>query len=365
LASFVALGLSGCSWAPIKNVTSLSPAIQADTLGYNEAIGDSADQILLGNILRSRDFEPLNLSQLSSLSGALTLQGSLSLSLPAGEGAGSNAPVIGQNVTTPGITASTSPTYTVTPLNTQAFTLSILQPVSAGYVLNRWQAGLPRELLLLLFVKEIDFPDPSTAPENAGNTVRYYNNPDNEQQFAAFRDLIDTLILAHAELKSVDVLDPVGPPFSLNASIATTIPEPAHDGFAATNKTTSTLKTTADSAGFGLITGSNDGQYHVGNTPLPADLPIHGPDYTTDDSNKPQTRGGQLYRVYAGQVELCIQPDRLRLPNRILPPRSFYRPFRHLLPPYPLLLPSPRRQPGPRLRQKCRHTRGTGRKKIG
>jgi hypothetical protein len=267
------LTLPGCSWAPIQAVTSLSPAVQADTLGYNDAVGSASDRILLSNILRAKYLEPLNLSQLSSVSGTLALSGSLGFTLPWGK-----ANMMGQNSAMPSVTGSTQPIYALSPLNTQGFTLTILQPVSQAYILNRWQAGLPRELLLFLFIKEIDFPvlkDDHTVI----STKRYINDPDNEPHFAEFRKLISALMTARAELKAIDVLDPVGPPFSLYAAVTSTQNPP----------TTPATSTNVDQNAFGLITGSNDGQYHVGN----ADSP------TLSD-------GGQLYRVYSGQVELCV-----------------------------------------------------------
>lgn len=44
------LTLPACSWGPIQALTSLSPAVQADTLGYNDAVGGASDRILLSNI---------------------------------------------------------------------------------------------------------------------------------------------------------------------------------------------------------------------------------------------------------------------------------------------------------------------------
>jgi len=294
--------LAGCSWAPLKYGTSLSPAVQADTVAYNDAVGDAADQILLTNIVRAMYQEPLNLSQLSSISGALSFQGTLGFTLPWGTGAMGGNPVKAQNQATPSIMASTTPTYSLTPLNTQAFMLSILQPVSAAYVLNRWQAGLSREMLLRLFVKEIDFPN-ALRP---GEPDRYINDPDDDSRLKAFNDLVDHMVASHVQLKAFDVMDPVGPPFSLYASTPTTTAGPS---------TKSSPTTDADSTGFGLISGSNDGQYHVGNKSGTVDAP-DGSTLTVNGKTSPAqvkiTNGGQLYRVYAGQVELCVDAAKFK-----------------------------------------------------
>lgn len=283
------LTIPACSWGPIEAVTSLSPAVQAGTLGYNDAVGAASDRILLTNIIRAKYLEPLNLSQLSSISGTLSLQGSLGFTLPFGPaGFASSSKNFGQKSAMPSVMGSTQPIYTLSPLNTEGFTLTILQPVSTGYILNRWQAGLPRELLLHLFIKEIDFP---VIGDNniVVSTRRYLNDPDNEPDFVEFQKLISVLVRADTELKAIDVLDPVGPPFSLNASVA---PQ-------ASTKPVQT--TSVDQNAFGLITASNDGQYHVGN----ADL---------------LSNGGQLYRVYSGQVELCVNAQTMEASGYPIPP---------------------------------------------
>ena len=48
LFAFVAIALNlctlGCSWTPIKELTSLSLAVEASAVGYNDAVGNAADQ---------------------------------------------------------------------------------------------------------------------------------------------------------------------------------------------------------------------------------------------------------------------------------------------------------------------------------
>lgn len=297
-------GLSGCASVPVQSVTSLSPAIQAGTVGYNNAVGTAADQILLTNILRARDLQPINLSQLSSISGSLSLQGTLGFTLPWGK---VTSP--GQNSAGPSVTAATTPTFSLSPLNTQGFTLNILQPVSANYVQSMWQAGVSREYLMLLFVKEIDFPDSKIASSDPSiATRRYVNDPDDESRFRAFTKLVDDLVSARAQLKAVDVLDPVGPPISLYAAVTTTTTttysKPPDGKPSSINTSTSNQTDNADSTGFGLFGGSNDGQYHLGNVTSPS------------EGSDP---GGQLYRVYAGQVELCVDRKLMKAENIEIP----------------------------------------------
>ena len=286
IAGLAAVSLAACSFWPLEQVTSLSPAVGADMVGYNRATGDASDPILLANVLRAEYRAPLDLGQLSSLSGTLSLQGTLGFTLPFGHGASSGKPNNAQNVAMPSVMGSTTPIYTYTPLDTQGFILSILQPVQGSYVLTQWQAGVSREMLLMLFVKEIDFP----ADANYQNTYhvytkRYINDPDDPARLIAFRNVVGKMLEAGAELKAIDILDPIGPPFSLHASVSTTD---------STHATTTSPATMSDQTGFGLITSQNDYQYHVGNAPKEK-LPD----------------AGQLYRVYAGQVELCVDKKKM------------------------------------------------------
>jgi hypothetical protein len=309
-ATLAFCGLAACSWEPFEALSSLSPAVGAGTLGYSDAVGDAADRILLTNILRAKDLEPLNLSQLSSVSGTVSLAGTLGFTIPFGpSGFASSSKNWGQNSAAPSVTGTTTPTYTVTPLNTQAFTLSILQPVSAAYVLNRQQAGVPLELLLLLFVKEIDFPvlDHTAA---VASIQRYINDPDNEASFLAFASIIHSIVTSKAELKAFDIMDPIGPKFSLysqpsntnSLSIQNPAPPPRPP------------PTSADQTGFGLITNANDGQYHVGNV---IEAKKAGP-----NGDQIILNGGELYRVYAGQVALCVSGSILNyITPAVSPPR--------------------------------------------
>ena len=310
---FGVLGLAGCSMGPLADISSLSPAIQGDVVDNDLAFADASDQILLTNILRARDREPLNMGALASVSGALSLQGTAGFTIPFGPKPFSSS-MAAKDSWAPSITGSTSPTYSFTPLNTQGFTLNVVQPVSASYVLNRWDAGLSRELLLLLFVKEIDFP--VTIPANdssqgqAVHYVRYINDPDNSDRFTAFMNLVHELLKYDANLKSFDVLDPVGPQFDLYAPTnATGIVA----GGANTDQTiVSDMKLTAqpNQTGFGFITANNDGQYHVGNIISPATASSKAGTSATD-SSLPATVQGQLYRVYAGQVALCVNAPKM------------------------------------------------------
>lgn len=70
LAGVAALvsALCGCSMAT---------SIQRDALDYNAGVANYNDQMLLYTILRARDEAPINLLALSTINGAVSMQGSL------------------------------------------------------------------------------------------------------------------------------------------------------------------------------------------------------------------------------------------------------------------------------------------------
>lgn len=77
---------------------------------------------------------------------------------------------------------SSTPTFDTTSMNTQAFALRMIQPVSPVYIESLWNSGIPKELLLYLFVESIQ-------PTGGGKPIR--NDPDAPQdEFETFRTLV-------------------------------------------------------------------------------------------------------------------------------------------------------------------------------
>lgn len=266
------ISLVACSTGPLQSTGSLSEAIEGHALGYDTTIEETSEKVMLLNIVRSSEFAPLSLSDFSSLSGALSVQATLGFSLPFGPFMGSTS----RDTATPSINGGTAPTFQINPLTTEGVSLNLVQPVSASYVLNLWHAGVSPELLMLLFVKEIDFP---VGTDTAPQTVRYINDPDNPERFNAFRGLIETILASSGELKAFDILDPVGGPFDLYSPKSTSSD---NDG------------TQPNTSAYQMITGNNDGQYHAGNA-----------------TNGLKTQA-QLYRVYSNQVAICVDSGKMQ-----------------------------------------------------
>jgi hypothetical protein len=228
-ASFFLIDLTGC-------VPLASPVLEGAE-SYHDVLATNSNVTLVDNILRARDFAPLNISDLSTITGALSFTGSLTGNVPFGPLNGSNTPRTLSSM----LTGSSTPTFTMAPLNTEGFTVNLIQPISPQYVVHRWHSGADHQFLLRMFIK----------------WIRYYGgreclNTPGENCFLELGPEVD--------VKSVTILDPIGPEYGISSS-----------------------QTMVQSLQF--LTGLGDAQYHVGNT---------------------ATGNLQLYRIYPGQVIICV-----------------------------------------------------------
>jgi hypothetical protein len=284
-------------------IPSLAPRLHDSAVAYDAAISDINDRVLLANIVRARDHLPLSITELSTVTGTMSEQATLGLSVPVGGGTGTTP----RTTVTPSVQVGTTPTFSMAALNTRGFTLNIIQPISPVYVASKWNSGIAHELLLLLFVKDIQFadsyapsmedcarggsvpaaanlpaptssqlPTDSVKPLRAPGTPliachhKFINDPDSAEEQRAFKAVVESM-LPSVELKVMTILDPVGPPFPfLPLSVG---PQ-------------GTIKPELNPLdAYVLTTHIGDGRYHVG--------------------NHEGTGQGQLYRVYTNQVAVC------------------------------------------------------------
>ncbi len=119
----VVFSMTGCSLA--------GPVLQGAT-DYNKMASDYSDQVLVASVLRARDSLPIDMTNLSTITGSMSVQGTLGLTVPFGNGPGS------RNSAGPTVMGTSSPTWNMAPLNTQGFTLGMLQPVSPTYLASKW-----------------------------------------------------------------------------------------------------------------------------------------------------------------------------------------------------------------------------------
>ena len=267
---------------------SMANSIQRDALDYNAGVANYNDQMLLYTILRARDEAPINLLALSTINGAVSMQGSLGAT--AGyktvSSTNFNASV------TPGIQASSSPTWSMASLNTQGFTLGIIQPISPVYVVSKWSTGLDREFLLRLFIKSINLKDASGYHE-------YLNDPNSPVAMAAFSAKIHSWFPG-VSMRAFTVLEPLGP--ALDPSTVTSI-STTSEGSAKAVPSSRVERTDVPNAANAALLGAYEylmplggGSFYVGNA-------------------APRTPDGslrlQLYREYPQQVVLCVSRTKL------------------------------------------------------
>jgi len=251
----LALIVAACSAVP----PSLAPAVRETAIDYGNVMDRFADRALLSNVLRARDYLPLNFSDLSSISASLQLQASLGLGFPL-----QNLPSsMGLGTGSLGLSSSSSPVLTLGSLDTQGFIMSMIQPVSPMYVASKWNDGYDRETLMFLFIKSVKFADGKT----------YFNNPDDPEEMVAFDRLVEEMVVAQVTLKPLTLLSPIGPAFAMTAN--------AHE------KEGSGI----DLAKFNVVKSVAGGELHVGN----ADCSLTG-----------ETGCVQLYKAYPAQVALCV-----------------------------------------------------------
>jgi hypothetical protein len=287
-------GLMGCS---------LSPIIERSSVEYNTMVANYTDQVLLATILRAKDNLPISMTNLTSITGSFSFTGSVTASRTT---SGSNA-----NTWSPTLSGVSSPNWNMTPLSTQGFALSIMQPISPTYVVSKWDSGMDKEFLLLLFVKSITI-----------NQQEFRNNPDSPSEMKAFREKIEDLEPATLRMKTLTFLEPVGPDFDpvfgFSGAFSTALCTPnkpqesggpgstpgSAPGASGTAPGTAPYSVTypAPTAlapklldALSNVASTGDAQYHYGNDNI----------HTTSVCSGLPTVTLQLYRQYSGQVTLC------------------------------------------------------------
>jgi hypothetical protein len=298
------IGVASCS----SVVPTLAPRLHDNAVAYDTAISDINDRVLLANIVRARDYVPLDITELSTVTGTLSEQATLGLSVPFGGNYGSTP----RGIATPSVQVGAAPTFSMAALNTRAFTLNIIQPISPVYVASKWNTGISHELLMLLFVKDIQFADsyapslaqcsapPGGAPSDGKSLVvchhKVINNPDSPGEEQAFRAVVESM-LPSVGLKVMTILEPVGPPFPFQPHVETmetTTGASAKSSARETQRLTEASQSATPLDAYNLATRLSDGQFHVGN-----------------DERRPGY--GQLYHVFTNQVAVCAD-DPVRTP---------------------------------------------------
>jgi hypothetical protein len=192
--------LSACSLADQLSGHSVEYNVQAETV---------KNQTLLMNILRAAYRRTLQFTDLSTISGQVSVSGTAGFSVPFwGPRAG------GQELTVanPSISASNSPTYTVSVLNTKEFYQGILTPIPMKTLSYYIHIGFPEYLLLTLVVSEIEYGPPSARKRIANVVDRKIDLPGFKPNLQ-FSDLLKKLISMGLTTEEVEETTKLGRPF--------------------------------------------------------------------------------------------------------------------------------------------------------
>jgi hypothetical protein len=267
---------------------SMATSIQRDALDYNAGVANYNDQMLIYTILRARDDAPINLLALSTINGAVSTQATLGSTAGYKTVAGTNFSASAA----PGVTASSSPTWSMASLNTQGFTLGIIQPVSPMYLVSKWSTGLDREFLLRLFIKSINLHD-------ADGYHEYLNDPNSPTAMAAFSAKLHSWFPG-ISMRALTVLEQLGPALdpSTVTSVSTTLDGNTKPPVSRRIETTDVANAANTSllGAYQHLMPLGGGSFYIGNAaPRTPDCSVRL----------------QLYREYPQQVVLCVPRAKL------------------------------------------------------
>jgi len=182
----MAVCLSSCS---------IADNLAGHSIEYNRQADIIKNETLLVNILRAAYRRSLQFTELSAITGQVSVSASSGFTVPF-------AGPIASYIANPSITVQNSPSYRVSVLNSKEFTQGILAPIPMQTVAYYILTGFPKTALLTLLVSEIEYGSP-------GATHRVLNLPNNEK----FTKLLHALIRLGLNAEEVGETINVGAPF--------------------------------------------------------------------------------------------------------------------------------------------------------
>ena len=176
---------------------------------YNLQAESIKNQNLLLNIVRAAYRKPMQFTDLSTITGQVSVSGTVGLTLPFGGPSDSFNRV---TLVSPSMTTSDSPSFTVSVLNTKEFYQGILTPLPMRTIAYYLQLGIPAPVLMTLAIADITYGPPQSL-------TRVYNRATDYERF-------QTLLLALLDLglnvERVEETEIIGAPFDEHG-----LPKPA------------------------------------------------------------------------------------------------------------------------------------------
>ena len=172
---------------------------------YNVQAATIKSQNLLVNIMRAAYRQPLQFTDLTTVTGQTSLTASANFNLPIAGPSFSYPRLFQFN---PTLTETEAPSYTVAVLNTKEFYEGILTPIPTQMMAYYIGIGMPRAMLMTLAIAEIQY-----GPGDAVH--RTYNRADSggAPTYEAFQKLLGDLIDLGLTVAAVHEHTAIGPPF--------------------------------------------------------------------------------------------------------------------------------------------------------
>ncbi|MHC5212171.1 MAG: hypothetical protein ACYTG2_15745 [Planctomycetota bacterium] len=158
--------------------------ISSHAIDYNRAVAQARDEMLLLNVMRSRDRRPMVFTGLSRITGSLRSEQSFGADANVGPDASDQ---LGLDA---GMRMTDAPSFDVAILDSQEFTRGIMTPLSPKVIEYYWDQGYNREVLLYLCVERIEFVGDTRDPEAVHELV----NEPGEPSFPLFQQLVYSIV---------------------------------------------------------------------------------------------------------------------------------------------------------------------------
>lgn len=120
--------------------------IRDNSIAYNRSVEQSANSLMLQNILRARDQAPLHFTTIGNIRGGFSLGASLGYDGSTGLG----------NGMLPTLSGSSNPGFDIGPLDRQEFARGLMRPLDPVLFRVLWDRNISDQLLMYLLISRFD-----------------------------------------------------------------------------------------------------------------------------------------------------------------------------------------------------------------
>jgi hypothetical protein len=175
-------------------------------LNYNRDADQAKTSVLLTNIIRAAFREPLQFTDVTTVTGTATASAGIATQLPFFGNAAGMSQLYQIN---PMATISGGPSFTVATLNTKEFYQGILAPVPMQLISLYIQEGFPKQLLLSLLISEMHVV-------NNDGPLLVYNDSNSISDYLRFQDVLSELLMSGLTTEQEESVEVIGPPITVS-----------------------------------------------------------------------------------------------------------------------------------------------------